>query len=148
MTLEQKVLDQALINLPDWQVAEILTNPDPNLPAIVEWKSTQIGIGSVMLALGPAAGADFLDSLENMAQQNNTIKWALKVLENSNLDLGEAEVRQQILALSQNPTNILTETQVEQLFSLSRRTRYPSWAEFNNIHVDARAVGLARGAKP
>jgi hypothetical protein len=41
----------------------------------------------------------------------------------------------------------MTTAQRNALFLLSRRERHPSWAEANNINVDARAVGIARGAK-
>lgn len=54
------------------------------------------GIGSILRALGPAAGAAFLDALENLARTQPPIKWAMRMIEAGALDFGDSDVRAQI----------------------------------------------------
>jgi hypothetical protein len=131
--------------LPDWQAAEVLNAPDTTLPVVVEWRRTAIGVGLVMDALGPQQGASLLAALSSMENNNPLFLWGLRALQQNGLDLSLISARSQVDALVTEGQ--MTAAQRDALFALSRRERYPSWAEFHGITVDARAVGLARGAR-
>ena len=135
-------------DLPDWGAADVLNSPDESLPVVVEWHETQIGLGEIMAALGAEPGAAFLSAIEGAAVTNNVMKWGLEILRGSKLDLASIEARETIEQLVQS--GMLEPSQRDKLFALSRHERHPSWAEANDMagKIDARAVGLARGAKP
>lgn len=143
MTLAERLAELDVASLPDWAAAAILNAPDTSLSAIEFWAETKIGIGSILDALGPTAGATFLDALEALAQTTPVIKWGLELIRGPGLDLSRPSARSQLATLVAG--GILEQSQADALLALSRRTRYPSWAEANSIVVDARAVGLARG---
>lgn len=146
MTLKEKILESELVNLPDWQVAELLNSSNNSLPIITDWEKTSIGFGLILLTLGLNDGVNFLDQLSNLSTNNSSIKWLLKIIELESLDLSNPVIREQIIGLAQSPINILTNEQLEKLLFISKKTRYPSWSEYYNVVVDARTVGLARGA--
>jgi hypothetical protein len=143
--LIDRLLQPDVATLPDWQAAEVLNAPDQTLPVVVEWKQTAVGIGLVMNALGPQDGAALLEALSSMENNNPLLRWGLRALQQNGLDFSLVSTRNQIEALVAD--GLLTPAQRDALFSMSRRERYPSWSEFHGIAVDARAVGLARGAK-
>jgi len=145
-TLADRLSRPDVANLPDWQVAKVLNSPDDNLPVIVEWLPTQIGLGTVMAALGAEPGAMFLSQIETLGASQPTLKWGLEVLRSGSFDLSLPVARQTVEGLVQ--IGLITDVQKDQFFSISRRERHPSWAEYNGVMVDAREVGLARGAKP
>jgi len=134
-----------VVMLPDWEAAARLNQPDPSLPAIESWAETRIGIGAVLDALGPSAGATFLDALETLAKTQPVMKWGLELIRGDGLDLSRPSARSQLATLVAG--GVLKQPEADALLALSRRTRYPSWAEVNGIVVDARAVGLARGGR-
>lgn len=144
MTLEQKVAEYP--DLPDWQVAEILNQPDASVDEVVTVRSTLVGIGSMLVALGPDRGAAFLDTIEAAAQSRAAIRWALYCLKQGDLDVGLSVVRAEIAALA--GLGILTQAEVDSILALAETRHRPSWAEHNGITVTARTVGIARGAKP
>ena len=143
--LATRLASDDVVSLPDWAAADVLNAPDLSLPAVVAWEPTSVGIGKVMDALGPHAGAQLLDTLNQMAASNVVLRWGLRAFEQKGLDLSLESARAQIDALVDS--GVMTAAQRDVLFALSRRERHPSWAEFNNILVDSRAVGIARGAK-
>ena len=145
MTLADRLAQPDLADLPDWAAAAALNEPDPTLPAVEAWEKTQIGIGSILDALGPTAGATFLDALEVLAETTPVVRWGLELIRGSGLDLSRPSARAQLEVLVAG--RILQPAEGEALLALSRRTRHPSWAEANGVMVDARAVGLARGGK-
>jgi hypothetical protein len=145
MTLADRLAQPDLADLPDWAAAAALNEPDPTLPAVEAWEKTQIGIGSILDALGPTAGATFLDALEVLAETTPVVRWGLELIRGSGLDLSRPSARAQLEVLVAG--RILQPAEGEALLALSRRTRHPSWAEANGVTVDARAVGLARGGK-
>jgi hypothetical protein len=145
--LQQKITESDLIDLPDWKVAEILNSPDVSLPAITQWNTTSIGFGDIMTILGAEEGAIFLDSLENLGQTYSRIKYAMKILEQGIFDISNEIARQQIIIVTQPPLSLLTSKQAEDILSTSRSQKHPSWAEYHNIEVTARTVGLAKGGK-
>ena len=58
-----------------------------------------VDIGDVLTALGPVAGAAFLDSLELIAVSNPVIKWTLILLKAGTLNVGLEVVRANIDSL-------------------------------------------------
>jgi hypothetical protein len=143
MTLAERLAEPDLADLPDWQAAAALNQPDPTLPAVETWEPTQIGIGSILDALGPTAGATFLDALEVLAETTPVVRWGLELIRGSDLSRPSARAQLEVLVAGR----ILQPAEGESLLALSRRTRHPSWAEANGVAVDARAVGLARGGR-
>lgn len=144
--LSDRLQQPDVVDLPDWEAANVLNAPDINLPVIVEWLPTQVGLGTVIATLGAEPGAIFLSQIENLGSTVPIMKWGLEILRTSNFDLSDPVARQTIEDLVK--IGLITDFQKEKFFSISKRERHPSWAEANNIKVDDRAVGLARGAKP
>ena len=70
------------------------------LPTKVVIVSTPIGIGTILAVLAPNGGA-FLDALESAGQSDPNVKWALKLIEQSNFDVGMAATRAQMAAFAQ-----------------------------------------------
>lgn len=145
MDLAARVAAADVADLPDWAVAAWLNQPDPSLPAIETWSETRIGIGAILDALGPSAGAEFLDALQTLAQTQPVIRWGLELIRGDGLDLSRPSARSQLSTLVAG--GALKQAEAEALLALSRRQRHPSWAETAGIVVDARSVGLARGGR-
>ena len=143
MSLAERLQEDDVKDLPDWEAAEVLNAPDSSLPIIVSWEPTQIGVGQIMTTLGAVEGAALLDQLVVVAEEDAVVRWGFKVMESSGLDLSLQTTREQVSDLV--TAGLITEVQKESLFNLSKRERFPSWSEANNTFVDARAVGLARG---
>lgn len=143
--LADRLAQPDVASLPDWQAADILNAPDPSAQPIVEWAPTQLGVGSILAALGAAAGANLLTQIEAGAATNAVLKWGLEILRSGNFDLSLQVTRDTIEGLMQ--AGMITAAQRDAFFALSRRDRRPSWAEVNQIIVNAREVGLARGGK-
>lgn len=61
--------------------------------------SRLIGVGTILDALGPTEGAAVLDALEVIGTQVSAVKWGVRLLNASNLDIGLPSVRAQIDAL-------------------------------------------------
>ena len=70
------------------------------LPPKVSIVSTPIGIGTILAVLAPNGGA-FLDALEAAGANDPNVKWALKLIEQSNFDVGMVATRQQMQAFAQ-----------------------------------------------
>ena len=70
------------------------------LPSKVTVVSTPIGIGTILAVLAPNGGT-FLDALETLGQTDANVKWALKLIEQSNFDVGMAATRAQMIAFAQ-----------------------------------------------
>jgi hypothetical protein len=68
----------------------------------------------------------------------------MEVIKRGELDLSTAAARGQIDALAAG--GVMTTAQATLLKGLAEG-QHKSWAEANNITVDARAVGLARGGR-
>lgn len=143
-TLAERLAEPDMAALTDWEAAAKLNQPDNTLPAVVTWTQTEIGVGTVLDVLGPSAGAALLDTLA--ASSDSVLRWGMKIIESSRLDLSKPTARAQLDALV--TAGALTADQRDAMFAVSKRERYPSWAEANNTPVDARAVGLARGGQP
>ena len=59
-----------------------------------------IGYGTVLEVLGAESGAAFLDSLTTLAATSSPVKWALKLLDRGELNIGAAATRGQLDALA------------------------------------------------
>lgn len=70
------------------------------LPPKVAIVSTPIGIGTILATLAPNGGT-FLDALEAAGQSDPNVKWALKLIEQSNFDVGMSATRAQMVAFAQ-----------------------------------------------
>lgn len=57
------------------------------------------GIGVILDTLGPDAGGQFLDALEELAPVNSAVKWGLKLIERGELDFGAPATRAMIKQL-------------------------------------------------
>jgi hypothetical protein len=157
--LAQRIAQPDLLGLPDWQVAERLTAPDPalapswNQVAIKEARSVfrrtfKPGSGfespggptSALVALKDAA-ADAEHPVRNVARA------AIELFgdEDGVIDATDAEERDLVLALlgALHLGGILTEPAKQRIVAMMQRPQ--SWAEFHGVTVDARAVGIARG---
>ena len=55
-----------------------------------------VGYGTVMEALGAENGAAFLDGLTAVAATSSPVKWALKLLDRGELNIGAAATQQQL----------------------------------------------------
>ena len=131
-----------LTDLADWEAAAALNRPDPSLPEIVWQEKTLVGAAAIMDALGPVAGANFLDAIQAASSLNPVLRWGLHEIITGGLDVSRANVRLQIEGLQQ--TGLLTEVQSAALLALADRRRHPSWAEHHNIKVTDHTVGEAR----
>ena len=58
-----------------------------------------VGYGTVLEALGAESGAAFLDSLTTLAATSSPVKWALKLLDRGELNIGAEATRGQLDAL-------------------------------------------------
>lgn len=56
---------------------------------------TMIGIGTILAVMAPAGG-DFLNALETMGASDANVKWALRLIEQSNFDVGHPVTRAQL----------------------------------------------------
>ena len=94
---------------------EILSRPDcaaalalrdcGTLAAILSTGRTRvidrnIGYGTVLDTLGADAGAAFLDGLTALAATSSPVKWALKLLDRGELNIGAPATRTQLDALA------------------------------------------------
>ncbi len=59
-----------------------------------------IGYGTVLEVLGAEAGSAFLDGLTALAASSSPVKWALKLLDRGELNIGAAATQQQLDALA------------------------------------------------
>lgn len=89
---EISAIDLLLPDRCDIQIAEILSL------GRVKPISMPIGIGTILAVLAPSGG-EFLNALEAMGATDANVKWALKLIEQSNFDIGMAATRSQMVAL-------------------------------------------------
>lgn len=131
--------------LTDWQIAELLNQSDSTLPLKVELNSRKVGPGLIMETIGASEGASLLDSLQQLAQISSPVKWALKLIEKDGIDVSSTTFREQLDNLV--VAGKISQQNAAKIKALAEVTRYPSWAEYHQIEVTPRTVGLARGGK-
>lgn len=133
-------------DLTDWQVSFLLHKPDPTLPVITEIVSKMAGPGVIMETIGAEEGAALLDSLVVLSQVSSPVKWAMKlIVDKDGIDVASVTFRQQLDTLVQ--MGKITASNAAKIKALAEVTRHPSWAEYNQVEVTPRTVGLARGGK-
>ncbi len=59
----------------------------------------RVGIGTILATMRPNGGA-FLDALEQLATTDSTVKWTLKLIEQSNFDIGLPATREELTAFA------------------------------------------------
>lgn len=142
-TLQERLQENDVKDLPDWKAADLLNAPDPLLPEIVILKSRPFGIGTILEVFGPVGGAAFLNTLETLSATDPIIKWSFLLLKEATLDAASPALRLQLDAMVTG--GIISTEQGSKIKALAEQKRFPSWAEANGIEVTARTVGLARG---
>lgn len=65
----------------------------------VRFEPLLIGIGTIMATMRPNGGA-FLDALEALAATDSNVKWTLKLIEQSNFDIGLSATREELVAFA------------------------------------------------
>jgi hypothetical protein len=144
--LAEEVKKPQYQDLTDWEVAALLHKPDLTLPAITELVPKMAGPGVLMETIGAEEGAALLDSLVLLSQVSSPVKWAMKlIVDKDGIDVASTTFRDQLDTLVQNGK--ITDTNATKIKALAEITRHPSWAEYNQVEVTPRTVGLARGGK-
>ena len=85
---------------------------DPQLPARndvaiaavlsvgrVRVEPKRVGIGTILATMRPNGGA-FLDALEQLAATDSNVKWTLRLIEQSNFDIGLPATREELTAFA------------------------------------------------
>ena len=142
-TLQERLQEDDVKDLPDWQAAAVLNAPDPRIPEAVVLKSRPFGIGTILEIFGPIAGPAFLENLETLSVSDPLIKWSLVLLKEATLDAASPTLRAQVDGMVAN--NLISPAHGAAIKALGEERRFPSWAEANGVEVTARTVGLARG---
>lgn len=144
-TLLQRIQENDLASLSEWEVAERLNTPDPNLPP----KESTIRNADVMAVLiANNLWANILDKASN--SQDAHYQLCINIRDSVTVrdyifDLNDPVIKTSFESmLTQAVNGGLIPQNVATLLG-SMGYRYQSWAEYNNIEVTARTVGIARG---
>lgn len=146
--LEDKVKQPQFAELTDWQVAEILNAADESLPVIYQNVAKEDLISILMI------GDKWLQIKENakgsieipINRLCSTIFDAL-TMGGAIFDFSNPKV---LTAFNSILNNLLTNNLIDNTIYaevIGKVTRNQSWAEYNNIIVTARTVGIARGGQ-
>jgi len=146
-TLQDRINQSDLVNLSDWQIANILNEPDPALPLKRQPVNT-LDSQVILLRSGDwpriilaSDNVSLSDDIRGLAiTLRDTIRQA-PTIEAQKLEIYTA-VSQILDALVL--IGLITNQSKIDLLALAERTQ--SWAEYNQIEVTARTVGLARGS--
>lgn len=137
MTLAQEVTLPEYAGLTDRQIADVINAKTTPVVA-----SRLIGYGSVMAALGADAGAAMLDRLEALAATSPPVKWAMRLMDRAELDIGLSVTRQQIDALC--VAGVMTEAERDALLALAEVPGpYAATLGFDRV-IDPSDVAAAR----
>lgn len=141
--LAARLAERDMILLTDWEAADKLNQVDVTLPPETVWTATAWGLADFMDLLGIAEAAQFLNAAENYP--SGPFILFCRLVEQGKFDMSRPSSRAIIdLSVKQG---ILTNDQATTILNASRLTKHPTWAAYHKVHVDARAVGLARGGK-
>lgn len=146
--LENKINESQFAELADWQVAEILNAADESLPVIYQNVTKEDLISILMI------GDKWLQIKENakgsieipINRLCSTIFDAL-TMGGAIFDFSNPKV---LTAFNSILNNLLTNNLIDNTIYaevIGKVTRNQSWAEYNNIIVTARTVGIARGGQ-
>ena len=144
--LENKVNESQFAELADWQVTEILNAADESLPVIYQNVAKEDLISILMI------GDKWLQIKENakgsieipINRLCSTIFDAL-TMGGAVFHLTDPKV---LTAFSGILNNLLINNLIDNAIHaevIAKVTRNQSWAEYNNVKVTARTVGIARG---
>lgn len=144
--LENKVTESQFAELADWQVAEILNAADESLPVIYQNVAKEDLISILMI------GDKWLQIKENakgsieipINRLCSTIFDAL-TMGGAVFHLTDPKV---LTAFDNILNNLLANNLIDNAIHaevIAKVTRNQSWAEYNNVKVTARTVGIARG---
>jgi hypothetical protein len=133
-------------SLADWEVSILLNGPDLTLPPVTGLVKTLAGPGLIMETIGAEEGAALLDSMVQLSQISSPVKWAMKmIVDKDGIDVASLAFRQQLDSLVQ--IGKIASVNAAKIKALAEVTRHPSWAEYNQVEVTPRTVGLGRGGK-
>jgi len=147
MTALQTRIQQAdLASLPDWEVADILNTPDPNLPPTY---GTIKNADVMRMLISFNVWSGIVDKSKN--SQNDSEKALCRNIVDSVsvrdyiFDLKDSEIRIPFENMLSGAVTAGLLTQEQGALISSKAYRFQSWAEYNNVEVTARTVGIARG---
>ena len=146
-TLLQRIQENDLASLSEWEVATRLNTPDPNLPP----KESTIRNADVMAVL---IANDLWANISTKASniQDTHYQLCINIRDSISVrdyifDLNDPIIKTSFeTMLAQAVNGGLIPQNVATLLG-SMGYRYQSWAEYNNIEVTARTVGIARGGQ-
>lgn len=73
--------------------------------------------GTILSKLGPEIGANVLDKLETAAASLPAVKWAMRLIMTTGIDVGDPSTRAQLDALAQ--AGVLTESEAEAIKAIA-----------------------------
>jgi hypothetical protein len=142
-TLEQKVLEYPLLN--DWQLSELLNTPDESLPN----KKIKLDVSlmrGILLKNGEWLNIELGSQNHSDPNVKNICMLTMRTMEYThNLDTDETETMATIENMANTLVNVNLISEVTKNKILNLTNRYQSWAEYNNVLVTPRTVGIARG---
>jgi hypothetical protein len=141
--LAERLQAQDMVLLSDSDASSKLNAADAALPGIERWTPTNWGMADFMDILGVEAAATFFAAAEQYTRGPFIL--FCRLVEQGRFDMSRPSSRELINLSVEN--GLLTDLQALKIFDTVRYVVHPSWAEHNKIHVDARAVGLARGGR-
>lgn len=133
-------------NVPDWAIADQLNAPDDSQAPVVTLHRTLISDANVIDVLGADVAVARLATFDQAALADPKIARVMGLLYRGEVDIGGTLAR----TLLDNfvTAGLLSSAEGAAIKSLAETVRYPSWCETNQTFVDARSVGITRGAKP
>lgn len=141
--LVERLQHRDMVILTDSEAASKLNAPDHALPGVERWMPTNWGMADFMDILGLDDAARFIAAAEQYTRGPFIL--FCRLVEQGRFDMSRPSSRELINLAVEN--GLLTDVQALKIMDTVRYVSYPSWAEHNKIHVDARAVGLARGGR-
>lgn len=151
MTLAERLQQPDVAGLPDWRAADVLNAPDVangmksvdvDVAAVESLLLNTMEWANVVLGAEPGGGKT-LDARKACINLMRLVERRGQIGTSSPGTIGTVGAALAELASEQN--QIIAPSTAAALIAMT--TAPMSWAEANNIQVDARAVGLARGAR-
>ncbi len=149
MDLVDRISESDLSGLPDWKIAEILNAPDTSLPPRRSVVMTS-DVRALLLRTGEWAAIKMLSRAtpsENIpAEAVGAALISIDTLELTTIlesDKEEFYNAMAAMVAGLKQAGVLSEQSGNAMLAMAEKPQ--SWAQINNVFVDARAVGLARG---
>ncbi|MFN7301437.1 MAG: hypothetical protein ACK5U7_08215 [Bacteroidota bacterium] len=146
--LQTRIQESDLASLPDWEVADILNTPDPALPPTY---GSILNADVMRMLISFNVWASIVDKSKN-SQNASEKALCLNIVDSVStrdymFDLSNSEIRTPFETMLSSAISAGLFTQEQGEFISSKAYRLQSWAEYNNIEVTARTVGIARGGQ-